>query len=76
MSWLCRKKHAREAALAEAAARARAQSDSLVEEAQKTHAQALELRAKATAVDQQVRAEIRRNRWTDTLFGVIETGRQ
>ncbi|AMS03102.1 hypothetical protein BJD61_gp23 [Gordonia phage Obliviate] len=76
MKWLCRKKRAREAALTEAAARAREQAGALVVEAQKTHARAIELSEKATEVDQQVRAEIRRNRWTDTLFGVIETGRQ
>ncbi|QOC56046.1 hypothetical protein SEA_CLOWN_48 [Gordonia phage Clown] len=75
MIW-CGKKRAREAALAEAAARARAQAGTLVEEAHRTHAQSIDAMEKATAVDRQVRAEIHRNRWTDTLFGVIETGRQ
>lgn len=52
------------------------QAKSLVDDAQRTYQEALELNKQASKIDRDIRDEMQRNRWTDTLFGVIQTGRQ
>ena len=61
---------------------ARAEADAAVEQAKKMVCdaerqlqRALVEKQEASKIDSAIRAEIQRNRWTDTLFGVIQTGR-
>ena len=74
-----RKQHrleeARLAAKIAAAEKAGVESGCLVREARSKLVQAQELNAKATAIDREIRAEIRQNAWTNTLFGISQTGR-
>lgn len=74
----CKRRELKKAEAARAAeAKATAeQAKSLVDDAQRTYQEALELNKQASKIDRDIRDEMQRNRWTDTLFGVIQTGRQ
>ncbi|PXW34140.1 UNVERIFIED_CONTAM: hypothetical protein DES50_102768 [Williamsia faeni] len=61
---------------AEDAGALREQAEKVMQDAEQTRKEAERLARKAAGIERAVRAEMRRNSWTDTLFGVIETGRQ
>lgn len=73
----CRRREQKKAESAQAEADAAVeQAKKMVGDAERQLQRALVEKQEASKIDSAIRAEIQRNRWTDTLFGVIQTGRQ